>query len=182
MEQRAFLTRVVQALEQGGIAYAVTGSWASTTYGRPRTTHDLDIVLAITVEQAAKLALAFPPPIYADAGWMQEAAALGEFFNIIDPETGVKVDFWPLQPDTYSQQRFGRRRQETVAGHPVWMFAPEDVILSKLLWYQLSESDRQLQDCIEVWKAQAGRLDIAYLNEWATRLGLMELLDRVKGA
>jgi len=62
------------------------------------------------------------------------------------------------------------------------MFAPEDVILSKLLWYQQSESERQMQDCIEVWKAQAGRLDTAYLNEWATRLGLMELLDGVKGA
>jgi hypothetical protein len=98
MEQRAFLTRVVQALEQGGIAYAVTGSWASTTYGRPRTTHGLDVALSITVEQAAKLARAFPPPIYADAVWMQEAAALGQFFNIIDPDTGVKVDFWPQPP------------------------------------------------------------------------------------
>jgi hypothetical protein len=47
MEQRAFLLRVVDALEAADIAYALTGSWASTTYGTPRTTHDLDIIVTL---------------------------------------------------------------------------------------------------------------------------------------
>jgi hypothetical protein len=39
-----------------------------------------------------------------------------------------------------------------------------------------------MQDCIEVWKAQHDRLDTAYLNDWAARLGLTELLNRVNSA
>jgi hypothetical protein len=182
MEQREFLVRVVEALEQAEVAYAVTGSWASITYGLPRTTHDLDVVLSLSVEQAVKVAAALPPPIYADPVWMQEAAALGEFFNIIDPDLGVKVDCWPLKSDEYSQAQFHRRRREEIGGKPVWMLAPEDVILSKLLWYRLSESERQLQDCIGVWKVQKDTLDVEYLRRWAERLSLTGLLDKVTAA
>jgi hypothetical protein len=94
----------------------------------------------------------------------------------------VKVDFWPLKSDEYSQEQFRRRRPAEIAGRQVWMLAPEDVILSKLLWYQQSESERQLRDCVGVWKVQHAELDISYLNDWAAKLGLAELLDQVKGA
>jgi hypothetical protein len=182
MEQLAFLRRVVQALEQADVAYAVTGSWASITFGLPRTTHDLDLVVSLSVEQAAQVAEALPPPIYADSVWMQEAAALGEFFNIIDAELGVKVDCWPLKDDEYSRAQFQRRRREDLGNTPVWMLAPEDVILAKLQWYQLSESQQQLNDCIgvwKVWKVQQDTLDLAYLRHWAHTLGLTDLLARV---
>ncbi len=55
MEQRAFLFQVLEVLERAGLAYAITGSWASTTYGLPRTTHDLDVVVALTPESASRL-------------------------------------------------------------------------------------------------------------------------------
>ncbi len=182
MEQRDFLFRVLEALEQAEVAYAVTGSWASMTYGTPRTTHDLDVVITLSVDQALKLAEALPPPLYADAVWMQAAAALGEFFNIIDPDLGVKVDFWPLKPDAYSQEQFRRRRREEIAGRPVWMLAAEDVILAKLLWYRLSESERQLHDCIGVWKVQRDTLDLEYLRHWAHELSIADLLGKVTAA
>jgi hypothetical protein len=182
MEQREFLIRVIDALEQAQVAYAVTGAWASMTYGRPRTTHDLDLVVSLSVDQAVKVAEALPPPLYADPVWMQEAAALGEFFNIIDPELGVKVDCWPLKPDQYSQEQFRRRRREEITGRSVWMLAPEDVILSKLLWYRLSESERQLDDCIGVWKVQKDLLDVDYLRRWAGQLSVADLLNKVTAA
>ena len=178
-EQRAFLFQVLEALEQTGLAYAITGSWASTSYGLPRTTHDLDVVVAVTSEGAARLAAAFAPPIYADAVWMAQAAAEGAGFNIIDPASGLKVDLWPLTDDAYAREQFGRRRQQTLFGRAVWMLAPEDVILSKLLWYRQSESDTQLRDCASVWKLQKDTLDLDYLRRWAAQLGLADLLKRV---
>jgi hypothetical protein len=182
MEQRGFLRRVLEALEQAEVPYAITGAWASMAYGTSRNTHDLDLIVALSVEQAAKVAEALPPPIYADSVWMQEAAALGEFFNIIDPESGVKVDCWPLKTDDYSRVQFERRMRRSLAGQPVWMLAPEDVILSKLRWYRLSESERQLEDCIGVWKVQQDALDLHYLRHWAGQLALTDLLDRVTAA
>ena len=98
-QQRAFLLQAIETLGRIGIPYAVTGSWASTTYGLPRTTHDLDLVVSITVEQAGELAAAFPPPMYADAVWLKTAAAERAGFNVIDPASGLKIDFWPLQDD-----------------------------------------------------------------------------------
>ena len=180
--QRGFLLRVFEALERAGVAYAVTGSWASTTYGLPRTTHDLDVVIAISVQQAAALAAAFPAPFYADAEWMQAAVAEQAFFNVIDPATGLKVDFWPVKDDEFSRAQFQRRRRQELFDHGVWMLAPEDVILAKLLWYRASESDTQLRDCVGIWKAQRGALDEAYLVHWAQRLQIDELLTRVTAA
>ena len=179
MEQRDFLFRAIDALEQASIPYAVTGSWASTTYGMPRTTHDLDVIVSITVERVTALAAAFPPPFYADAGWMREAAAAGELFNIIDPTLGLKIDFWPLKDDDYSREQFARRRQAAIFGRPVWMLAPEDVILAKLLWHKMSPSETQLRDIAGVWKAQQASLDRGYLRLWAARLSVDDLLSKV---
>ena len=50
--QRDFLRQIFEALERTHLEYAVTGSWASTTFGAPRTTHDLDVFIAINAEQA----------------------------------------------------------------------------------------------------------------------------------
>ena len=180
--QRDFLRQVFEALEQADILYAVTGSWASTTYGAPRTTHDLDLVVAIDAQQAARLAGAFAPPFYADADWMQAAATERTFFNVIDPASGLKADFWLLKTDAYAQAQFERRRRQTLLGHEVWMLAPEDVILSKLLWYRASESDMQLRDCVGIWKARRETLDQVYLRQWAQRLNIDDLLTRVTAA
>lgn len=179
MEQREFLLRVVEAMQQAGIAYAITGSWASTTYGLPRTTHDLDVVVTISADQAIALSRSFEPPVYADAVSMAEAALVGTSFNIVDPISGLKVDFWPLQDQTYAQQQFDRRRQVALFGRAVWMLAPEDVILAKLLWYRQSESETQMRDCMTVWRVQKDALDQDYLRRWAAQLNLTELLNRV---
>ncbi len=179
MEQHRLLLQAIEALDQAGIPYAITGSWASISYGMPRTTHDIDIVADLTVDQARQLAQAFPPPFYADAVWIEEAAALKQFFNVIDPTTGLKVDFWPLEDTDFARERFARRQRVSVFGKDIWMLSPEDVILSKLLWYQQSESDTQWRDIVGVWRVQQEKLDLDYLRGWAVRLGLTDLLERV---
>lgn len=182
MEQREFLFRAIDLLEQAGIGYAVTGSWASMVYGDPRTTHDIDLIVALTVEQAQQLADAFPPPrYYADANWMREASALGEFFNIIDTQTGLKIDVWPLKNEPYPQEQFARRLRQNIAGRLIWTLTPEDVILSKLLWFKMSESQTQWRDIVGVWQAQKDKLDVDYLRGWAAQLSVGDLLNRITG-
>jgi len=179
MEQRDFLFRAIDALERAGIPYAITGSWASTIYGMPRTTHDLDVIVSIAVENVEALVAGFPPPIYADAEWIREAAASGSFFNIIDPTLGLKVDFWPLKDDPYAREQFARRRLVNMFGRSVWMLTPEDIILAKLLWYKMSESDLQMRDIASVWKTQQETLDLEYLKSWAARLSVANLLSKI---
>lgn len=47
MSQQELLKRVLQALEDVRIEYMVTGSVASSLQGEPRSTHDIDLVVAI---------------------------------------------------------------------------------------------------------------------------------------
>ncbi len=52
MEQRDLLLRAIDALERASIPYAITGSWASISYGVPRTTHDSVAELLAKITQA----------------------------------------------------------------------------------------------------------------------------------
>ena len=43
--------RITSALGEAGIAYMLAGSFASAYYGAPRTTQDIDLVIAATSDQ-----------------------------------------------------------------------------------------------------------------------------------
>ena len=60
MSQQELLRRVIQALDDAGIEYIVTGSVASSLQGEPRSTHDIDLVAAMERATAGKPAKAFP--------------------------------------------------------------------------------------------------------------------------
>jgi hypothetical protein len=52
--ERDALFHVLDALEALQIPYMVVGSFASTFWGRPRTTHDADLVVEMTGEKVAE--------------------------------------------------------------------------------------------------------------------------------
>jgi hypothetical protein len=57
---------------------------------------------------------------------------------------------------------------------------PEDTILQKLRWTQLSGgSEKQFTDALRVFEVQRGRLDTGYINQWVQSLGVAELWRRV---
>lgn len=56
MVMRDVLLKVLDALETLNIPYMIVGSFASTYWGRPRTTHDADLVIEIAPDQASDLA------------------------------------------------------------------------------------------------------------------------------
>ena len=52
--------------------------------------------------------------------------------------------------------------------------------LLKLKWSEMSGgSQKQFTDALRVYEVQFGGLDIKYLDEWATRLGIQSLWKRV---
>jgi len=67
------LAIVVQKLDDGGIAYMITGSYASNTHGAPRTTNDADIVIEIDNPGIAQLSKAFGDDFYFDVKAAQDA-------------------------------------------------------------------------------------------------------------
>ena len=47
-------------LESKGISYMITGSVACIVYGEPRMTHDIDLIIALSSKDVAKIVDAFP--------------------------------------------------------------------------------------------------------------------------
>ena len=60
----------------------------------------------------------------------------------------------------------------------MYFSSPEDVIISKIQWYELGGrvSERQWLDIIGVIKVQENALEKEYLRAWAQQLGIAELL------
>jgi hypothetical protein len=63
-------------------------------------------------------------------------------FNIIHYESGCKVDFWLPKKDELSSMRFSRRQFQKICGTEAYAESAEDTIISKLLWNQISPSER----------------------------------------
>ena len=85
--------RITAALEQAGIGYMVTGSFASAHYGVPRSTQDIDLVIEAIPEQLRAF-FGFLPnsEYYADLDTALKAHQRQSMFNVIDLATGWKVD------------------------------------------------------------------------------------------
>lgn len=162
----------------------VTGSYASSFYGEPRTTHDLDLVVHMDENQVELLHRQFPhPDFYMDDVAAKEAILSSGMFNLISTLAGDKVDFWILTSTEWDRSRFERRRSENVLGVNLKMPTPEDVILAKLHWCKLSgESEKQFLDATAVYEIQGATLDISYIERWADQLEITDLWNRVVDA
>jgi len=171
------LPTLLRALEAMGVQYALTGSLASTTWGRPRATYDADVLVAMTPGDVPKLLTTFPrPDWYFDRETAIKAINDCGEFNVIHGATGTKIDFWVAGTTEKNRQRFLRRRREVVAGVECWVLSPEDTILAKLEWIKMSPSDQQQSDLLGILAVQGDRLDMDYLRDWADRLGVGDLL------
>ena len=65
-----------------------------------------------------------------------------------------------------------------------WFASPEDVILNKLRYYQLGESEKHLRDIASILKIQGAAIDRPYVDEWSVKLGVAEewrlVLERIE--
>jgi len=179
--ERDALFQVFDALEALQIPYMVVGSFASTFWGRPRLTHDADLVVEITGDQVAELARLLAPNFYAPPFVIEDAVRKRDQFNVIHLDYAFKVDLWVLKGLPYDTVSFQRRLLGVMFDRDVWVSSPEDVILSKLLWYRAAPAlHRQFQDVLEVYEIQEPYLEHDYLDRWAHTLGIADLLERVR--
>jgi hypothetical protein len=182
MPQPELLRRVVEVLDRAGIPYAVTGSVVSSIQGEPRSSHDIDILVALSPAALPALLAAFPGPdflLQADAA--RDAIRTRGMFNLLWIPEGDKVDFWLVTDDPFDRSRFARRRVSRVWGMGLQVTSPEDTILAKLRWSKLSGgSAKQYGDALRVYEVQFGAVDQAYVEAWALQLGVTDEWAKLK--
>ena len=178
--------RILEVLDRLEIPYFVTGSVASSVYGIPRTTLDLDLVADLREDHIPQFASELQGDFYADPQMMADALKRGRSFNVIHLGSSYKIDIFPLGRDEYSRQAFQRRRyaqtappgEETVE---CALASVEDLILSKLRWYRAGGevSETQWRDLRGILMVSGATLDREYLRFWASRLGVADLIERL---
>lgn len=176
------IARVVRHLDALGIPYMITGSVASSFHGKPRTTHDADIVIDPDREGLERLVHELSAAdFYADPKSAREALRRRRQFNVIDTASAFKLDLIIRKDRPFSHAEFARRqRADLPEAKQVALATPEDTILSKLEWAKKGgESERQLADVRGILDVRGEDLDREYIERWAKDLAVLELWRRV---
>lgn len=171
---------VVARLDAAGIPHMLTGSIASSWYGEPRATQDLDVIIDPSASALDQLI----DSLQTDAWYVDRDVALSALrnrgqFNAIGPNA-FKVDFIVRRERPFSIAEFDRRQPVEVLGTQTFLPTVEDMVIAKLEWAQATDSDRQLRDVAGMLQVAGSDIDAAYLEDWVRRLGLEGAWEAVR--
>jgi hypothetical protein len=185
-----FLKLVLDALKAAHIDYLIGGAIAEWAWGEPRATQDIDIVINLPIGSVGKLSKALekrdmlvPAEIILDT-LLEDRADIP--INAIHIHSGLKADLYPVRSGDELRLSAFQRRQRIDYGPPigrVYVHSPEDLILYKLLYFNISQQPKHSRDIAAILRAKRDQMDFGYIEKWTTRLGLSslwkEMLSRV---
>lgn len=164
------LKDLTESLHKLNIPYMLSGSLAMNLYTVPRMTRDIDIVVHLQEKDVEKFIGAFKERFYCHPESVLEEVKRQGMFNLIDNATGYKVDFIVRKNSPYRKLEFDRKVKTNVFGFEAYVVSIEDLILSKLIWIQTLQSDKQLEDLNNLLKNP--EIDFVYLKKWVENLSL----------
>ena len=177
---------VADALETLNLRYTVGGSLASSMSGEPRSTLDVDMVVALQEPDIGPLVAALGSEFYVSDDALRRAVRERSTANLIHLGTSIKVDFFIMGSTPLDETQMERRCRVKVSSNPdrfLYVHPPEDILLQKLRWFRRGgeTSDRQWRDILGIVHVQEGRLDCIYLERTAALIGVDDLLRRALG-
>lgn len=170
-----------------GLRPLIGGSFASSAWGRPRQTHDLDITVRILREHVAPIVQAFEGDYLVNLNELEAALDDGNWpanFQLLHLNATFKIDVFLSENREYDMLVAERAKSaEIVPGVLGWYVSAEDIVLMKIRWYELGNrvSDRQWNDLVQVIEIQGDAFDREYLLNWAEHFGLRELAMEALG-
>lgn len=175
---------VTGALERCGVGYFLGGSLASSFQGEPRATNDIDLVVDLHPSHVEPVAAALGPDFEVDQPALRQATRDRGAWNIFYLPAVTKIDLFILRDEPFDRSEFSRRqRVEVRPGQAIFVKAPEDSVLRKLLWFEAGGgvSDRQWRDVVQILRQSRPVMRGDYLDAWAAALGVTGLLQRARG-
>ena len=176
------LYKVAKILQELKIPYAVTGGMAVVAWGEPRYTADIDIIVELVPEKLPylkKKLLSIDKDVYISEEAMKDALERKGEFNFIHPQTGLKVDFWVKGDSLYDKLKIKRAIARKVGKQKIFFVSPEDLILSKLIWYKESESSKHLEDIKTILSNLKLKLDLNYIKNWSKKHSTIKILNEI---
>ena len=164
------LENICRELEVREIEYMISGSLAMTVYTRPRMTRDIDVVIQLNSSDIDSFLEIFQSNFYFHRPSIEEEVKRKGMFNVIDHDSGYKIDFIVRKNDIYRKTEFDRKQRGNLMGVQAWVVSLEDLIISKLIWIQDYQFGQQIEDINQLLENE--KLDKKYLNYWCLQLQL----------
>ena len=161
------LKYVCTNLEKNKIEYMVSGSLALISYTIPRMTRDIDIVINLNNNNLDAFKGIFKNRFYYNDDTIKTELYRKGMFNVIDHETGFKIDFIIRKNTEYRIEEFERKQRTVDFGFPCYIVSKEDLIISKLIWIQDFQSNTQIEDIKNLINEN---IDMAYIRSWIGKL------------
>jgi hypothetical protein len=159
------------------VDYFITGGAAAILYGEPRTTRDLDVVIAIQPDRLDEAIACLERSGFYVAGIEDVKTGHLNVLQVIHTDTIARADLMLSENTPFDLMQLERRQAISIEeGSILYYASPKDVVLSKLQWRQQSQSEKQWRDILGILKVQLELLERDYLQDWATRLGVISEL------
>jgi hypothetical protein len=171
---------VFDGLSELHVRFMVSGSLASNFYGVPRATQDADLVLLLNDVPVDALAARIGQAFELDTQIAFETVTGSRRLVARARDSAFSVELFDLTDDPHDRERFARRRPVAVLGRTVAVPTPEDVIITKLRWWQRAGRHKDLEDARNVLAVQRASLDQEYLRRWCRAVGVSDILEDVE--
>lgn len=180
MTLEALAIKVIEAAEAAKVDFMAVGAIAAGAYGVPRSTRDVDVLIAMNVEGGVQSIIKHLEPFVAfDPQVVFDTLTWGRrHVGQCRSERPFKVELFELFDDPFVQSEFSRRQQIFVPmlGRSTWLPTPEDVVVQKLRWGR----NKDLDDARDVLAVQGPEtLDMTYIEKWCAQHGTSERLRSV---
>ena len=169
----------VAALEELGLGYAVVGGLAVGAWGVGRSTRDVDLYSDLPPARRGDVQRALEARGFHVPAMEPELTRFGVFRS--RSANGVFLDvFAAVGP--LGEAILERRRRIDVGGRPLWLVAPDDLVILKAF----SDRERDHEDVVSLAATLGDTLDLPYVRRWAKRLdesiGTSEVSERLERA
>lgn len=176
---RDLLVPLVAALNASGMPWMITGSTASSLYGEPRATQDVDLVVDPDAAQLERLLELLKEGFYVSTDEAADALRSRGMFNAVHLSSGWKADLIVCPDNPFERREITRRRSARLFDVEVYVISPEGSVISKLKWAALSGSERQLRDAASVVEGCRREFDMDYARREARAAGVEHLLEEI---
>ncbi len=181
MRQAEIFARIIEVLDRLEIPYMIVGSIAPTVYGKPRLTHDIDVVVDLKPEKIGQFVSSFHETSPIDGQMIQLAVEEKFHFNVIHEPSGDKIHFFILKDSPYDQQQFApRTKQKFDEGRFAFFARVEDVITRKIDYSMERDSTRHLEGIRGILETYEGEIYDDYIFRWATDTGISEIWQQLR--
>jgi hypothetical protein len=174
---------VLDACEGAGVEHMLTGAFATSLYGVPRSTSDVDVVVDAAAGEPIQRVMATLAPLVAFDPQVQfDTLTWGRrHVGTTRTDPPLLVELFTLFDDAFVQHQFNRRRRLVLPslGRAAWLPLPEDLVVQKLRWGRAKDLD-DARDVLAVQGLE--RVDLGAIRSWCVVHGTTERLDAVLAA